>query len=99
MMKSLTVRDEHGMICPRCKLDTHLEVVYSAWTLLVPDGTDDINASEHDHDWDTESPCRCRACNWTGIVADAEYAADIDAAIALLRKHGWTVTDPQGQVA
>lgn len=70
-----TVRGEHGMTCPHCQHDDQLDVVYSAWTRLVPDGTDDELVDDHDLEWDEQSPCRCGACGWTGTVKDARWAA------------------------
>ena len=61
------VRREHGMACPACEADTHIEVVATHWVRLAPDGTD--YADDGSEEWDDTSPARCCECDHTGTVA------------------------------
>lgn len=65
-----TVREEHGVACPKCGSDEQIEVVYTSWTRLVPDGTDDDNVLDKSVEYDNESPCRCGKCGWAGKFGD-----------------------------
>lgn len=70
----MSVREEHGMTCPKCGRDDKLEIVAGIWVQLVPDGTQD---SDDGHMyWDGDSECRCRhdSCGWHGRVR-AAYGA------------------------
>lgn len=61
-----TVRKVWDMACPGCGSDAHLSVVVQSWAKLSADGTD----ADSEHDWDSESGCRCTACGHAGLVSD-----------------------------
>ena len=71
-----TVRTQWGMVCPRCGKDDRLEIAVTMWAALDADGTTE-DAEDVSHDWYGGSGCRCAACNWVGLVIDAEDAAQI----------------------
>ena len=55
------------MKCPQCGDDHKLDVVVTVWAHVTYDGTE----PEGDHEWDGQSPCRCRMCDWQGLAKDA----------------------------
>lgn len=59
-----TVRELFGLACPNCGSDEHLCVVIKTLASLSPDGTDPFG----DHEWDHESPCLWRECDFAGNV-------------------------------
>lgn len=67
-----TVREEHGVACPKCGSDEQIEVVYTSWTRLVPDGTDDDNVLDRSVEYDNTSTCRCGVCGWAGLFGDTQ---------------------------
>lgn len=69
----MSVKDDWSMICPECKADDSLSVAALIWCDLSTDGTE----PNGDHEWDDDAACRCNACNWSGTVADARAASDM----------------------
>lgn len=61
-----SVRQEWGLACPNCDRDDCLCVEVKQFADLHPDGTD----VGGDAEWDSESVCRCTACDHSGLVAD-----------------------------
>jgi hypothetical protein len=59
-----TVRELFGLACPKCGSDEPLCVVIKSLATLSPDGTDPFG----DHEWDEESPCLCKECDFTGLI-------------------------------
>jgi hypothetical protein len=69
-----TVASYWKMRCPNpeCKRDDALDVYATVCVRLTPDGSDADESGDGDHDWDGETGCVCRACNWSGKVSDTE---------------------------
>ena len=61
-----TVRELFGLACPKCQDDACLSLVLTTWATLRADGTEPFG----DHEWDEASPCVCKACDLSGVVAD-----------------------------
>ena len=66
--------------CPTCQSSDHLEVVITAWALLVQDDDDDIQtdldlAEDRSHEWDNNSSMRCmnEDCRDYGDTNIADY--------------------------
>ena len=60
--------------CPKCGSDT-IDVCVKVWTKVIQDDPDNIQtdtdgALDHDHEWDDDSPMRCRECGHTGRVIE-----------------------------
>ena len=70
----MSTADVWEMQGPRCNSDEELSVVVQAWAALSEDGID----ADSDHEWDGESPCKCRACGWIGTADDAGDAYERD---------------------
>jgi hypothetical protein len=69
-----TVASYWKMRCPNpeCKRDDALDVYATVCVRLMPDGSDADESGDGDHEWEGESGCVCRACNWSGKVCDTE---------------------------
>ncbi len=69
-----TVASYWKMRCPNpeCKRADALDVYATVCVRLTPDGSDADESGDGDHEWDGESGCVCRACNWRGKVCDTE---------------------------
>lgn len=67
----LTVSDTHGMRCPACQRDTHLDVEIVIYGRLVHGGISYGDARTAESEWTDSSPCSC-SCGWVGTVAEAK---------------------------
>ena len=72
----MSVREDWGMICPKCKRGSRLQVKIAAWANLDEGGT----CVDEDHEWGDDSECHCRHCYWSGTVKDAKAACNADTA-------------------
>lgn len=58
----MSVYSAHRMICPRCKDDSQLKVVFTGVHHLTPGGSEVISS----HDWDGNSHTTCGSCGFEG---------------------------------
>lgn len=52
----------HNKICPTCKNDQDLRVMYVGTARLTNSGSED----DGDHEWDNDNVCTCRWCGFSG---------------------------------
>lgn len=64
----MSVFEAHGMCCPRCGKDEHLDVTASVDVRLTPLGSDAELAFDGSHQWDDNSVAACLHCDWSGLV-------------------------------
>ncbi len=69
MSNRVTVRQLIGLACPKCHDDACLNLILTTWASLSADGTQPFG----DPEWDQDAPCVCKACDFSGIVADFAY--------------------------
>jgi hypothetical protein len=62
----MSVREDHNILCPRCKDDNGFTVAFTGQARITSGGTDDCG----DHEWDDESALTCD-CGWEGTVGEA----------------------------
>lgn len=69
----MDVYEVWDMRCPECGADDCLDIGVVIQTLarLTPDGT---ITEDDNHEWDSDSPCSCDACGWSGDVSDAKVS-------------------------
>lgn len=66
---------DRAYTCPKCG-SKELEITVQVWAELIQndDGfeTDTTTPDDSSHDWDDESPMRCRSCGEFGKTSDFE---------------------------
>jgi hypothetical protein len=67
----MSVKQEWGIACPNCGLDSHIRISIAAEITLSVEGSEVIG----DHEWGHDSRCRCTACGWSGKVEQASEDA------------------------
>lgn len=75
---SETVRDSHGICCPKCGSDDQIDVCASVWVRLCDDGTDAYESENGDQEWDDNSPCSCHVCDYYGTVGSFAINPDFE---------------------
>ncbi len=55
-----------GMRCPNCKSEGPFDIYAHSTFVFTDDGTDEFG----DVEWDDDSPCECKECNFEGIAGD-----------------------------
>lgn len=60
------VREEWGLACPSCGSDEGIKLEVSVMAHLSEDGTE----PDGDHEWDDNSFCFCRMCQFDGKVSE-----------------------------
>lgn len=71
----MSVRENHGMVCPKCKRDDNLKVAVRTWVLLLPQGVENEGA-DHTWDWNNEVMCEHEDCQWDGTAGDCYNACE-----------------------
>ena len=61
-----TVKDTHGLCCPKCGSDDRIKVSITTWAVLLPEGSE----QEGDHEWSYKSPAFCTECEFSGTACD-----------------------------
>lgn len=61
-----------GMKCPKCGQRERLHIAATVWGEITAEGFNSLadGLPDHDSDWDQYAPCRCAACQKSGIVED-----------------------------
>jgi hypothetical protein len=71
-----SVTKEWNMRCPQCCSDEGIEICCNIWARLHTDGTTTDDTQDGSHEWNAESPARCRRCDFSGTVLDFETVVD-----------------------
>jgi hypothetical protein len=67
-----SVFKEWNMRCPECCSDEEIEICCNIWARLHTDGTTTDDTQDGSHEWNPESPAKCRRCDFSGKVLDFE---------------------------
>jgi hypothetical protein len=73
MTQETTVFAQHGLVCPECKTDTHLDILIMHYVRLVTDGVSEEAAHDYQnrgYEWDDTSTCYCDNCGYRGTVGE-----------------------------
>ena len=76
----MSVKEQYNMKCPECDRDDALQVEITVMADLSDEGTEPAG----DHEWDSDSFCRCNECGWSGKVKDAQAEFDAPEVLAYL---------------
>lgn len=75
---SETVRENHGICCPKCGSDDQIDVCANVWVRLCDNGTDAYESENGDQEWDDDSPCSCNVCDYDGTVGSFAINPDFE---------------------
>ena len=60
------LRDEYELACPACDQADELDIVIKTLANVTANGSEPVG----DHEWDSDSYCRCSFCGFDGVLAD-----------------------------
>lgn len=62
------INPDFNLRCPRCRRDDRIDIEAKVLVRLTADGTDAYQSADGSHEWDDQSACICRACDFVGKV-------------------------------